>query len=401
VEERTAELSAEMHRRMESETRLHQMQKMEAIGQLSGGIAHDFNNMMAIVLGGVRLLERNLARGERDVSKFTAAIREGAERAAVLTRRLLAFARRQPLSPSPTDVEALVREVTELLRRTIPESIHIETMFAKGLWPVYVDSGQLENAIFNLAANARDAMPTGGRLTIEATNTYLDKADADAGDIAPGEYVLILVTDTGRGMTAEEAERAFEPFFTTKPVGRGTGLGLAQVYGFMKQSGGHIKLNNQPGRGLSVKLYLPRHLGKATIPGPSPEAEMPVRNASSGGTILVVEDEQAVLELTVGMLQELGYATVSAVSAEEALEQLDRHPDIALLLTDVIMPGMNGRQLADAVRVKRPGLPVLFVTGYPRNAIVRDGVVDPGVDLITKPFTLEILAQRVHRALTR
>jgi len=399
VTERTAELAAEMQRREQSEERLRQMQKMEAIGQLSGGVAHDFNNMLAIVLGSLRLLERRLERGDRDVSQFTDGIRQGAERAATLTQRLLAFARQQPLSPEPVDANKLIGGMSELLRRTIPESIEIETVLAGGLWRIHADKNQLENALLNLATNARDAMPDGGKLTIETANTHLDDAFANAQHEVPaGQYVLIAVTDTGTGMLPEVAEKAFEPFFTTKSPGQGTGLGLAQVFGFIKQSGGHVKIYNEPGHGVTMKLYLPRYLGQGDV-ATSLALTTSLPRARDRELILVVEDDRIVRELTVGMVHELGYRALEADGAAQALDLLAKEPQIKLLLTDVVMPIMNGRKLADAAKASWPQLKVLFATGYTRNAIVHNGVVDTDVELITKPFSLETLAQKIDRIL--
>jgi signal transduction histidine kinase/CheY-like chemotaxis protein len=403
VSARTAQLSetnerlkAEIARREESEARIVQMQKIEAIGQLTGGIAHDFNNMLAIVLGSLRLLQRRLARGETDVQKFIDGAIEGAERAAKLTARLLAFSRQQALAPQVIDGNKLLAGMGEILRRTIPENIQIETVLAGGLWRTFADTNGLENAIINLAVNARDAMQDGGKLTIETANALLDDAyAANHPEVTPGQYVMFAVTDTGIGMPPDVVGRAIDPFFTTKPAGQGTGLGLSQVHGFIKQSGGHVAIYSEPGQGTTVKLYLPRRFGEQQTATTVTRAESELPLARSGETVLVVEDEADVRRLTVEMLQELGYATLTAENAERALEQIDAHPEIALLMTDVVMPGANGRALATEATRRRPNLPVLFTTGYTRNAIVHHGILDPDVHVLIKPHTLEVLAVKV------
>ena len=404
VATRTAELSAanaklieEIRLRQESEAQVSQMQKIEAIGHLTGGIAHDFNNMLAIIMGSLRLLQRRLQRGETDVQKHVDSAMQGAERAASLTSRLLAFSRQQTLAPEVIDGNKLIASMDEMLRRTIPESVQIETVLAGGLWQTYADQQGLESAIINLAVNARDAMPEGGKLTIETANCLLDDAYAAAhADVAAGQYVMIAVTDTGTGMPAEVVRRVFDPFFTTKPPGVGTGLGLSQVHGFVKQSGGHITIYSEIARGTSVKLYLPRLTAdyEQSLIGKRPNVPA-IPRASNGETILIVEDQQDVRKVTVDILRELGYVPLQAEDGEEALELLDAHPEIALLLTDVVMPGMNGRQLAEVAQTRRPGLPVLFTTGYTRNAIVHHGILDPDVHVIIKPHTLEALAQKI------
>jgi signal transduction histidine kinase len=407
VAARTAELSdanarltEEIRRRQDSESQVVQMQKIEAIGHLTGGIAHDFNNMLAIVLGSLRLLQRRLDRGDTDVRKYIDGAVDGAERAANLTARLLAFSRQQPLAPEVIDGNKLIAGMGEILRRTIPESVQIETVLAGGLWRTFADRQGLESAIINLSVNGRDAMPNGGKLTIETANASLDEVyAATRPDVKAGQYVMIAVADAGIGMAADVMARAVDPFFTTKPAGEGTGLGLSQVHGFIKQSGGHLAIYSEPGQGTTVKLYLPRHFGDAEAAQArrAPGSQLPM--AQHGETILVVEDEADVRRLTVEMLKELGYATLEAGNPEAALALLDAHPEIALLLTDVVMPGMNGRRLADEVQKRRPGLPVLFTTGYTRNAIVHHGVLDPGVHVLIKPHTLEMLAIKVAELL--
>ena len=393
-----------MQRREQAEESLRHLQKIEALGQLTGGIAHDFNNLLQVILGSLDLAQHRLNRGdvitaECGWEQLQAAVR-GAERAAMLTQQLLAFARRQPLAPQTLDLNRLVTSMSEMLRRTLGETIAIETVLAGGLWSVSADSNQLENAIINLAVNARDAMPNGGRLTIETANASLDEAYARTHEeVTAGQYVMLAISDNGVGMTGEVLGQAFEPFFTTKELGQGTGLGLSQVYGFIKQSGGHIKIYSEPGQGTTVKMYLPRlALAEATaaIAGQS--------DAAPGGTkaevILVVEDEPDVRLSTVGMLEELGYAVVEAADGASALQLLADRPEIRLLFTDVGLPGgMNGRQLAEKARETRPDLKVLYTTGYARNAIIHHGRLDPGVELMIKPFTFAALAAKIRAML--
>jgi PAS domain S-box-containing protein len=405
VEERTRELAeankallVEMEERERAETQIRQMQKMEAIGALTGGIAHDFNNMLAVVLGGLNLVERHVGRGQIDqLPEFLAATRDGAERAAALTKRLLAFARQQPLSPQPLNPNELVSGMSELLHRTLGETIHLETVLAAGLWTTLADPGQLENALINLAVNARDAMPEGGRLTIETANSSFDDAYAAQHAVAAGQYVMFAVTDSGTGMSAEVRSKVFEPFFTTKGQGKGTGLGMSQVFGFVKQSGGHIQIYSELGQGTTVKVYLPRHYGEGATPPRTGPARL-IRGSASE-VILLVEDDDRVRNLTKAMLVELQYGVLEARSGEEALRVLDEHPEVVLLLTDVVMPGMNGRQLVDAATARRPDLKVIFTTGYTRNAIVHNGILDPGVQLLPKPATLAQLAEKLRAVL--
>ena len=395
----SAALREENTAREEAEGQVRQMQKMDSIGQLTGGIAHDFNNMLAIVIGNLDLAARRLASDADKARRCIANAREGAERAATLTARLLAFSRQQPLAPDPIDANKLVTSMSELLRRALGEQISIETVLAGGLWRSHADTGQLENAIVNLAVNARDAMPDGGKLTIETANAHLDDAyAATRAEVTPGQYVLICVSDTGTGMAAEVIERAFDPFFTTKPVGKGTGLGLSQVFGFVKQSGGHIAIYSEIGEGTTIKLYLPRYFGSAEESKPMQGGEdMPLGRV--GEIILVVEDEQRVRHFSVDALRELGYTALSAPSGIEALRILDEHPTIALLFTDVVMPEMDGRRLADAAREKRPDLRVLYTTGYTRNAVVHNGRLDAGVNFLAKPYSIAQLARKVRAAL--
>jgi signal transduction histidine kinase/CheY-like chemotaxis protein len=398
---KNAELEQEIAARKVTEAQLVQSQKMEAVGQLTGGLAHDFNNMLAVVLSAMSLMRRRIAAGDKDVTKFMDAAEDGARRAATLTSRLLAFARRQPLSPEPVDANRLVSGMSELLRRALGEQVSVETVLAGGLWQTTIDTSQLENSLLNLAVNARDAMPGGGRITIETGNTHLDDAYAARNaEVTPGQYVLIAVTDNGPGMLPEVIERAFEPFFTTKPVGKGTGLGLSQVYGFVKQSKGHIKIYSEPGQGTSVKIYLPRTRTEATE-AKAAEAAAPAPAVREGAIILVVEDDEHVRNMTIAMLRELGYVVVHASNPSEALEKIRTLPRIDLLFTDVVMPEMNGRQLADKAIAMRPGLRVMFATGYTQNAIVHNGILDPGTDLLVKPFSLEQVSGKIAQALAR
>ena len=382
-----------------AQEQLAQAQKMEGIGQLTGGVAHDFNNLLTIIIGNLETMQRALTGGAFDPDRFARAVdyaMRGAERAASLTQRLLAFSRRQPLDPTPVDVGRLVTGMSELLRRSLGEQIAIETVLAGGLWRVLVDANQLEVSILNLAVNARDAMPDGGKLTIETANTMLDESyAAQQSEVVPGQYVVVSITDSGSGMSREVQARAFEPFYTTKDIGQGTGLGLSQVYGFVKQSGGHVKLYSEPGMGTTVKLYLPRLLAAdEAVAEPAVVEHAP--RSTRGETVLVVEDDQDVRAHSTGILRELGYDVLEAPLAMVGLQLLDRHPEIRLLFTDVGLPGgMNGRQLADEARRRRPDLKVLFTTGYARNAIVHDGRLDPGVALITKPFTYAALAAKL------
>ena len=398
-------LIAEAHNREAAESQLRQMQKMETIGQLTGGIAHDFNNMLAIVIGSLDMVKRRLT-GDVDsrVRQGLDNAAQGAQRAAELTSRLLAFSRQQPLAPQPLEVNRLVSGMSELLRRTIGEQILVETVLSGGLWKAHVDPSQLENAIVNLCVNARDAMAEGGRLTIETANAFLDDAYA-AGhiEVVAGQYVMISVSDTGSGMTADVIARAFDPFYTTKGVGKGTGLGLSQVYGFVKQSKGHTKIYSEIGQGSTIKLYLPRYYGKsqaAALDARSADTDpMMVPMAKPGETILVVEDEERVRAMSVASLIDLGYTVLDMVSPNEALAILATDRKVDLLFTDIVMPEMNGRQLAEKAVALRPGLPVLYTTGYTRNAIVHNGMLDAGVQFIPKPFTFSQLATKVRQVL--
>jgi len=380
---------------------LFQMQKLEAIGQLTGGVAHEFNNRLTIIIGNIEIAHRNVDKGQLVPAQLTRLLSNalaGAKRAATLTQRLLAYARQQPLDPKPLNVNKFIAGIGDFLQRTLGEAIHVEAVGGGGIWPVEVDSVQLESAILNLALNARDAMPQGGKLTIEAANAYLDQQYARFNpEIAPGQYVMIAVSDTGTGMSPETLGHAFEPFFTTKAVGQGTGLGLSQVYGFVKQSGGNVKIYSEVGEGTTVKIYLPRVMRETDIVETEAQA---LASGMAGQTILVVEDDPAVLEYIVEVLTGLSYTVLQAGSAKAALEYLENpsiHVD--LLLTDVVMPSMNGRALADQAQQKRPGIKVLFMTGYSQNAVVHHGRLDPGVHLIQKPLSESQLASRISELL--
>ncbi len=392
-------LAVEAKERERVEAQLRQLQKMEAVGQLTGGIAHDFNNMLAVIIGGLNLVQRRLARGDADVGRYVEAAMDGATRAATLTQRLLAFSRQQPLQPEPLAVNDLVAGMSEMLRRTLGDEVRLETVLAGGLWKTKADAGQLENALLNLAVNARDAMPEGGRLTVETANAHLDEAYACDNDAKPGQYVLIAVTDTGTGMPPEVAARAFDPFFTTKGVGKGTGLGLSQTFGFVKQSAGHIKIYSESGHGTTFKVYLPRLFEEAAAAEMRRRPPLDLVHGRPEEIVLLVEDEDRVRLVSADALRELGYTVIHAGSGDEALALLRIHPDVTLLLTDVMMPGMNGRELAERVQAERPAMKVLFATGYTRNAIVHNGVLDPGVNLISKPFTLEQIATKIRSVL--
>jgi CheY-like chemotaxis protein len=366
---------------------------MEAIGQLTGGVAHDLNNLLTVIMAGLERAGRSASDDAR-LHRALDTAQRGAERAASLTAQLLAFSRRQPLEPKAVEASRLLSRMAELLRRTLGEAIEIETVSSGGLWPAYCDPSQLENALVNLALNARDAMPGGGKLTLEAGNAHLDHDYAEANpEVRPGRYAMIAVTDTGCGMSPEIVEHAFEPFFTTKPEGRGTGLGLSQVFGFVKQSGGHLKIYSELDHGTTVKLYLPR------APAGAADVEDRARpDASPRGTetLLVVEDDPDVRAAVVEMVEDLGYAVEAAANPDAAVTILKTKP-IDLLFTDVVMPGtMKSTELAELARTLRPGIKVLFTSGYSENAIVHHGRLDAGVHLITKPYKREQLARRLR-----
>jgi signal transduction histidine kinase len=391
-------LLEQVSRREQVESQLRQSQKMEALGQLTGGIAHDFNNMLGVIMGAQDLIARRIKKGDFGIQRFLDAATSATERAAVLTQRLLAFARQQPLAPQPVDANKMIAGMSELLHSTLGEQIAIETVTAGGLWTVHADVQQLESAIINVAINARDAMPDGGKLTIETANAYLDEAYCRQNpEIRPGQFTMIAISDTGSGMAPEVAARVFDPFFTTKPTGKGTGLGLSQVYGFVKQSHGHIKIYSELGAGTTVKIYLPRFTGDAKEIKPA--AAEPIKTGSRNEIIVVVEDDSLMRRLTTEALHELGYTVFDSENAANALAILDRVGDVKLLFTDVVMPDVNGKKLADEAVRRHPGLKVLFTTGYTANAVVHGGVLDAGVNFISKPFTLDQLAAKVRAVL--
>jgi PAS domain S-box-containing protein len=394
LEQRVAERTAEL---MRAEEALRQSQKMEAVGQLTGGLAHDFNNMLAGVVGSLELMQTRMLQGRvGDLDRYIGAAQGAARRAAALTHRLLAFSRRQTLDPKPTDVNRLVEGMMELVRRTVGPAIEIESVGAGGLWPTLVDPSQLENALLNLCLNARDALPDGGRIVIETANRWLDHRSAQERDLEPGQYVTLCVSDNGTGMTPDVAAKAFDPFFTTKPIGEGTGLGLSMIYGFAKQSGGHVRIYSEFGQGTMVCLYLPRHLGEAEGDTILPDLAHAPR-AEQGETVLVVDDEPTVRMLVTEVLEDLGYAAIEAADGASGLKVLESDVRIDMLITDVGLPGgMNGRQMAEAGREHRPDLKVLFITGYAENAALNHGHLGPGMQVMTKPFALEALATRIR-----
>ncbi|MGC1845005.1 MAG: ATP-binding protein [Pseudolabrys sp.] len=394
---RTRALYAETERRDMAEQALRQSQKMEAVGQLTGGVAHDFNNLLTIIIGNLGIAKRGVveARAERALNNALV----GAERAAQLTQRLLAFSRRQPLNPRVLDINKLIVAISDLLTRTLGENIELETISGAGLWNVEVDASEMESTLLNLALNARDAMPTGGKLTIETSNAYLDDEYCREHEgILPGQYILVAITDSGAGMSAETIDRAFEPFFTTKEAGKGTGLGLSQVYGFMKQSGGHVKIYSEPGEGTTIKLYLPRREGNELVISGDDDL-----NSERGGgeTILIVEDDDGVRQYASEILRDLNYQVIEAKDSATALRLLDADKKFDLLLTDVVLPGKNGRELANEVERRRPGTKIIFMTGYSRNAIVHHGRLDAGIELIPKPLTERVLARKIRQVLDR
>lgn len=392
---RTQAFYAEAERRELAEQALRQSQKMEAVGQLTGGVAHDFNNLLTIIIGNLGIAKRGVVESRAERALNNALV--GAERAAQLTQRLLAFSRRQPLNPRVLDVNKLIVSISDLLVRTLGENIELESIGAAGLWKVEADASELESTLLNLALNARDAMPEGGKLTIETSNAYLDEGycQQHAG-VAPGQYILIAVTDNGGGMSAETIDRAFEPFFTTKEAGKGTGLGLSQVYGFMKQSEGHVKIYSESGEGTTIKLYLPRRDGNEA----AHSADEPVGSERGRAeTILIVEDDDGVRQYASEILRDLNYQIIEAKDSATALRLLDADKKFDLLLTDVVLPGKNGRELATEVERRRPGTKVIFMTGYSRNAIVHHGRLDPGTALIQKPLIERVLAQKIRQIL--
>ena len=394
--------AVEITARVQAEDALRQSQKMEAIGQLTGGIAHDFNNLLTVIGGNMEMVSRRLGDdADPRVRRGLEYALKGTERASVLTQRLLAFSRRQSLDPKPLDIGRLISGMSQLLARSLGETIVIETVASAGLWRVEVDTNQLENTILNLAVNARDAMPSGGKLTIEASNSQIDRSYADIHpEVTPGNYVAIAISDTGTGMSRETHARAFEPFFTTKEVGKGTGLGLSMVYGFVKQSGGHVNIYSELEQGTTIKIYLPRMKGNRVED--QPDAAAVTVPGVGDETILVVEDDDDVRAFTVDSLRELGYRVLESHDGPSALRLLDRQEQpVHLLLTDVVMPEMSGRELAVAVHARQPDLPVLYTSGYTRNAITNAGRLAPNVDLLAKPFTFADLAAKVREVLDR
>jgi signal transduction histidine kinase len=373
-----------------AEARIRQMEKMEAVGQLTGGIAHDFNNMLAVIVGSLDIAKRQLHVDPAKSERFMANALDGAQRGAQLTSRLLAFSRQQPLDPRPLDANKLVRETSELLRRSLGENIRLETVLVDDLWSIFADAPQLESTLINLCVNSRDAMPDGGNLTLRTAKVHLDEH--------PGDYVAIVVHDTGCGMSPEVLARAFDPFYTTKAPGQGTGLGLSQVYGFVNQSGGHISIDSQPGTGTTVSIHLPRYVGSdhgeaAPLPKISPIA------LGKREVILVVEDEDRVRTMTVEALRDLGYNVISASGPQQALDELNSIPHLHLVLTDVVMPGMNGPALADHIKALRPSVKVLYTTGYAPNAVLSEGMLDREIGILQKPFTIDQLTLKVRQAL--
>ncbi|MDQ2801730.1 MAG: response regulator, partial [Pseudomonadota bacterium] len=395
--EANARLVAESAERERVEDALRQSQKMEAVGQLTGGIAHDFNNLLQGITGSLELVQRRITQGRTgELERLISGATISANRATALTHRLLAFSRRQPLDPRPVKANPLVASMEDLLRRTMGEAIRLDLMLAGGLFLTLCDPNQLESAVLNLVINARDAMPDGGTLTIETCNAHLDSSYAAfVRGVNPGQYVCISVTDTGTGMAPDVIEHAFDPFFTTKPIGHGTGLGLSMIYGFALQSEGHCKIYSEVGQGTTVKLYLPRYLGEAAEDGPVPGLTE-AHEAEEGEVVLVVEDEPVVRGLVIEVLRDLGYRAMEAVDGPSGLELLRSRQRIDLLVTDIGLPGLNGRQMADGARERRPDLKVLFMTGYAENAAIGNGFLEPGMAIVTKPFAMEALATRIR-----
>ncbi len=382
----------------QTEEALRQAQKMEAVGQLTGGLAHDFNNLLTGISGSLDLLQKRVAQGRiNDLDRYLIAAQGAAKRAAALTHRLLAFSRRQTLDPKPTDVHKLVLGMADLIRRTVGPEITVETVDMVGLWPALVDPPQLENALLNLCINARDAMPDGGRITIETANRWMDDRTARERDVEPGQYLSVCVSDTGTGMPPDVIAKVFDPFFTTKPIGMGTGLGLSMIYGFTRQSGGQVRIYSEVGQGTTVCIYLPRHHGGDVDSEQEADRNGEAPRAVEGETVLVVDDEPTVRMLVADVLGDLGYVALEAEDGASGLKILQSRARVDLLITDVGLPnGMNGRQVADAARVLRPGLKILFITGYAENAVVSGGFLDPGMAVLTKPFAMDDLAAKIR-----
>jgi signal transduction histidine kinase len=394
LEERVTQRTAEL---MAREEQLRQAQKMEAVGQLTGGLAHDFNNLLAGISGSIELMQKRIDQGRiGELGKYLNAAKDASARAASLTHRLLAFSRRQTLDPKPTNVNRLVAGMEDLIRRTVGPGIAMEVVAETSPWTTLVDPPQLENALLNLCINARDAMPDGGRLTVETANVILETHAARLLDIPAGNYVTLSVADTGTGMSPEIIARAFDPFFTTKPTGQGTGLGLSMIYGFARQSGGQVHIESKPGEGSTVRLYLPRDFA-AMLDEPSAEDAVDAHALLSGKTVLLVDDEPTVRMLVMDALQELGCHAIEAADSVSGLRILQSDVGLDLLITDVGLPGgMNGRQLADAGRCIRRDLKVLFITGYAENALLGDGCIEPGMHVLTKPFGMDALSARIN-----
>ena len=394
LEQRVAERTADL---MQAEEQLRQSQKMEAVGQLTGGLAHDFNHLLAGISGALELIAMRLAQGRQaDVDRYMAAAQDATRRAAALTHRLLAFSRRQTLDPRATDVAALIDGMTDLIQRTVGPAVAIDIVGEPALWPALVDASQLENALLNLCINARDAMPDGGRITIETANQRLDERAARAYDMPAGEYLSLAVSDTGGGMSPEILSRVFEPFYTTKPIGQGTGLGLSMIYGFAQQSGGQVRIHSVEGQGTTVRVYLPRHEGAIGAADDRASTSTDAF-AQDGDTVLIVDDEPTVRMLVAEVLRDFGYSVIEAVDGAAGLKVLRSDARIDLLVTDVGLPGgMNGRQMADAGRLLRPGLRTLFITGYAETAAVGNGHLEPGMQVLTKPFAVDALASRIR-----
>jgi signal transduction histidine kinase/ActR/RegA family two-component response regulator len=400
LEEANEQIIEEARQREILQEQLRQAQKLEALGQLTGGIAHDFNNMLGVIVASLNLLKRKLARGDADYEQFIVSALDGADRAAVLTHRLLAFARRQPLQPRPLNVTQLVEETSHLLRHTLGDTIKIRNFLADDLWAVEADGHELTSVLVNLAVNSRDAMPDGGEFTIETHNLTLATPYIDDNPgLEPGDYVLLVVSDTGAGMTREVLEKVFEPFFTTKPIGKGTGLGLAQVYGFVKQTGGHVEVHSDVGRGTTIKIYLPKYTGDEPTKAVRLGADDSTPRAKPGEVVLVVDEDPRNLALARDLLGEIGYTAIVANGGEAGLAIFAERNDITLLLTDLVMPGIDGVLLAERARALRPDCKILFMTGYAPKSAERNGIVFPGARILAKPFTPEQAARKVREAI--
>lgn len=403
VEERAEQLRLEMSEHVSAQSQMRELQKIETIGQLTGGLAHDFNNMLAVIIGSLDIAERRLARGDaQEVATLIGNARDGAKRAAQLTSRLLAFSRRQTLRPEMLQPRQELEKLPAVLARHLDPDIAIELKIADDLWPVFADPAQLQQSLINLALNAGDAMPGGGLVTLSAENAKLEAEYLRAHpEVRPGDYVRISVADTGTGMTPQVLERVFDPFYTTKGPGNGAGLGLSQVFGWIKQTGGHIRLQSAPAEGTIVHLYLPRHAGESRREAETAASSEGPSERLKDEIVLVVEDEENVRQMTVEALREIGYTVIAASGGRDALQQITHLARIDVLFTDVVMPDMNGKLVADAVRDRFPEVKVIFTTGYTRNAIVHNGTVEPGVNLLLKPFTLEQLSSRIADTLRR